>query len=427
MKVLVIGSGGREHALCAALARSGSTDEVVVTPGNPGMSDVARVVTGRSDNASLVAIAQAEAPDLVVVGPEAPLVDGAADALRAAGFSVFGPGAAAARLEGSKTYAKQFMARNGVPTAAFQTFTDLPSATAHLRTVGAPVVVKDDRLAVGKGVTVCDDVDQAVRAATEIVESGGPVVIEECLTGPELSVFVLLDGHTHAVLPVCRDHKRVGDGDVGPMTGGMGAIGPVALSPADLADLEATVVLPVVRGVQRENIDYRGVLFIGVMHTPNGFKVLEFNVRFGDPEAQVLMALLTSDVGRLLAAVATGQLSDADLGWAAGAASCIVLAAPGYPGEPARGVRISVPEELPADTQVLYAGVAGRGTADDPFVTAGGRVLNVVSVGRDLSAALRSAYSVVDSIDFPGAVMRRDIGQAAAARSDGAELTGPKR
>ncbi len=416
MKVLVIGSGGREHALCAALSRSELTEEVVVTPGNPGMSDVARVVPGRSDNASLVAVANAEDPDLVVVGPEAPLVDGVADDLRAAGFTVFGPSRSAARLEGSKTYAKQFMARNGVPTAAFQTFTGVGEATAYLNTVGAPIVVKDDRLAAGKGVTVCDDLEQAVRAAAEVIESGGAVVLEECLTGPELSVFVLLDGHTHAVLPVCRDHKRVGDGDVGPMTGGMGAIGPVGLSSHDLARLEETVVLPVVRGIQREGIDYRGVLFIGVMNTPSGFKVLEFNVRFGDPEAQVLMALLTADACELLDAVAHGRLDRVRLAWADGAAACIVMAAPGYPGEPARGVRLAVPEALPTDTRVLYAGVAGRGTVDDPFVSAGGRVLNVVSVGRDLTAALSSAYSVVDAIDFPGAVVRRDIGGSARSR-----------
>lgn len=415
MKVLVIGSGGREHALCAALARSRSVGEVVVTPGNPGMRDVARVVPGGSDNASLLSVANLERPDLVVVGPEAPLVAGVADELRSAGFAVFGPAGAAAQLEGSKTYAKQFMARNGVPTAAFQTFSDVAAAVAYLEAAGAPIVVKDDRLAAGKGVTVCDTLEQAVAAAKEVVESGGQVVLEERLSGPELSVFVLLDGQTHAVLPVCRDHKRVGDGDVGPMTGGMGAIGPVGLSAAALVELDEAVVLPVVRGVQREGIDYRGVLFIGVMHTPTGFRVLEFNVRFGDPEAQVLMALLASDAYQLLAAVANGGLDEAEVAWRDGAAACIVMAAPGYPAESARGVKLGVPKSLPADTQLLFAGVAGSGTASEPFVSAGGRVLNAVSVGQDLRDALASAYAVVDTIDFPGAVLRRDIGAAATS------------
>lgn len=411
MKVLVIGSGGREHALCLALARSDAVTEVVVTPGNPGMRSTARVVPGGSDNASLLAVARAERPDLVVVGPEDPLVAGVADELRDESFAVFGPDRAAARLEGSKRYAKEFMTRNGVPTAAFQTFSDLADATAYLSSVGAPIVVKDDRLAAGKGVTVCDTLDQALRAAQDVIESGGQVVLEERLIGPELSVFVLLDGHSHATLPVCRDHKRVGDGDVGPMTGGMGAVAPIELSPTALAELEETVVLPVMRGIQREGIDYRGVLFIGAMHTRTGFKVIEFNVRFGDPEAQVLMALLRMDAYQLLEAVANRRLSEIELAWRDGAAACIALAAPGYPGPPARGIELNVPADLPAGVHVLYAGVAGAGTDRDPFVSAGGRVLNVVAVGQDLRQALERAYSVVDAIDFPGAVLRRDIGR----------------
>lgn len=411
MKTLVIGSGGREHALCWALARAYRTTEVVVTPGNPGMAAVARVVPGGSDNASLLAVARSERPDLVVIGPEAPLVAGLADELRREGFSVFGPSAHAARLEGSKRLAKEFMARNDVPTAEFRSFDDVAKASAYLHEIGAPIVVKDDRLAAGKGVTVCRTVEAALEAVSNVIASGGEVVVEECLEGPEMSVLVLIDASGHATLPICRDYKRVGDGDIGPMTGGMGTVAPIEFDDDVVrAQLENTVVKRVLLGLERESIAYNGVLFIGVMHTASGFKVLEFNVRFGDPETQVLMPLLATDALELLTAVADDRLNTIKPVFSEGAAACVVMAAPGYPGEPQRGIPLRLPTELPRSVEIFCAGVASSGSPEAPLVSDGGRVLNVVARGRSLPQAVARAYEIVDEVDFPGAVLRRDIG-----------------
>lgn len=414
MKVLVIGSGGREHALCWALARSAGVGEVLVAPGNPGMADVARVVGGGGDNASLMAVARAERPNLVVVGPEAPLVAGLGDELRAAGFLVFGPDRRAAELEGSKRFAKEFMARNGVPTAKFATFSDLAAARDYLNEVGAPIVVKDDRLAAGKGVTVCDTFAEALAATSAVIGSGGQVVLEERLDGRELSLLVLIDAAgNHRTLPLARDHKRVGDGDVGPMTGGMGAVAPIVLSSAAQEELEDAVVGSVLAGLRREGIEYCGVLFIGVMHTASGFKVLEFNVRFGDPEAQVLLPLLATDALDVFTAVAEARLDLLRPVWREEFAACIVLAAPGYPGEVQRGIPIGLPTRLPGNVQIFHAGVA-QGAAAGELVSAGGRVVNVVARAPTLAEAVADAYAVVDEIDFPGAVIRRDIGTSSS-------------
>lgn len=411
MKSLVIGSGGREHALCWALARSYRTSEVVVTPGNPGMADVARVVPAASDNASLLAVARRERPDLIVIGPEAPLVAGLADELRREGLTVFGPNRHAARLEGSKRLAKEFMARNDVPTAAFRAFGDWDQASTYLREVGAPIVIKDDRLAAGKGVTVCHTLEAALEAAQRVIASGGEVVVEECLSGPELSVLVLIDASGRVTLPLCRDYKRVGDGDTGLMTGGMGAVAPIEFDDDVVrAQLENSVVSRVLLGLEREGIAYNGVLFIGVMHTDSGFKVLEFNVRFGDPETQVLMPLLATDALELLTAVAEDRLNTIKPVFRDGGAACVVMAAPGYPGEPLRGIPLSLPAELPRTAEIFCAGVAASGSREAPLVSDGGRVLNVVARGRNLPQAVATAYEITDLVGFPGAVMRRDIG-----------------
>ena len=407
MKVLVIGSGGREHALCWALDRSPSVDDVVVVPGNDGMDNAARVIGGAGDERGVRIVVEAERPDLVVIGPEAPLVAGWADALREGGHKVLGPGAEGARLEGSKRYAKEFMRRHGVPTAEFAAFGDLDDALAHLEKVGAPLVVKDSGLRAGKGVTVAATEDEA-RTAIEAIfqEPDAEVVLEERLEGPEISVIMLVDGETHVSLPPSRDHKRAYDGGKGPNTGGMGAVAPVPLSAEESEALASQVVAPVVRGLRADGIPYTGVLYVGVMRTPQGFKVLEFNCRFGDPETQALLPLLASDAGELFQAVTEDRLAEVDVRWSPGAAACVVMAAPGYPDSPQVGVPLGLPKKLPEGTLLFAAGVQGK-----PPVSKGGRVLNAVGLGTDVREAVRRAYTLVDAIDFPGALVRRDIGR----------------
>ena len=406
MKVLVVGSGGREHALCWALDRSPSVSDVVVVPGNDGMESSARVIGGAGDERGVRIVAEAEQPDLIVIGPEAPLVAGWADALRRDGFKVLGPGAEGARLEGSKRYAKEFMRRHGVPTADFAGFGDLDEALAHLERVGAPIVVKDSGLRAGKGVTVADTVEEA-RTAVEAIfqEPDAEVVLEERLEGPELSVILLVDANGHAALPPSRDHKRLLDGGRGPNTGGMGAVAPVPLPPEELAALERQVVEPVMRGIRAEGIPYTGVLYVGVMRTPQGFKVLEFNCRFGDPETQALMPLLETDAGELFQAVAEDRLAEVPLRFAPGAAACVVMAAPGYPDSPKVGIPVTLPRALPEGTLLFSAGLQGK-----PLASRGGRVVNAVGLGATVAEAVRRAYQLVDAVGFEGAVFRRDIG-----------------
>ncbi len=407
MKVMVIGSGGREHALCWALDRAGSVKDVVVVPGNDGMADAARVIGGAGDERGVRIVAEAEDPDLIVIGPEAPLVAGWADSLRGDGYKVLGPGADGARLEGSKRFAKEFMARHGVPTAGFAAFGDLEDALAHLGKVGAPLVVKDSGLRAGKGVTVAETAEDA-RTAIEAIfqEPDAEVVLEERLTGPEISVILLVDGESHVALPPSRDHKRAYDGGKGPNTGGMGAVAPVPLTSEQQAALDEQVVAPVMRGLRADGVPYSGVLYVGAMLTREGFKVLEFNCRFGDPETQALLPLLESDAGELFQAVTEDRLAEVDVRWSSGAAACVVMAAEGYPDSPLVGVPIGIPRRLPVHTLLFHAGTEGK-----PPVSKGGRVLNAVGVGGNVADAVKRAYSLVDAIDFPRALVRRDIGQ----------------
>ncbi len=406
MKVLVIGSGGREHALCWALDRSPSVSDVVVVPGNDGMENSARVIGGAGDERGVRIVADAERPDLIVIGPEAPLVAGWADALRRDGYKVLGPGAEGARLEGSKRFAKEFMHRHGVPTAGFAAFDDLDAALAHLERVGAPIVVKDSGLRAGKGVTVAETLDDA-RTAVEAIfqEPDAEVVLEERLSGPEISVILLVDANGHVALPPSRDHKRAYDGGRGPNTGGMGAVAPVPLSSEEQAELERQVVAPVMRGLRADGVPYAGVLYVGVMRTQQGFKVLEFNCRFGDPETQALMPLLASDAGELFQAVAEDRLSEVEVRIAPGAAACVVMAAPGYPDSPMTGVPVVLPRTLPEGTLLFSAGLSGK-----PHVSKGGRVVNAVGLGATVAEAVRRAYQLVDAVGFEGALVRRDIG-----------------
>jgi phosphoribosylamine--glycine ligase len=398
VKVVVVGTGGREHALAWALRQ--------------GAAEVAMLEAGGTVE-QLAEAVLSSAPELVVVGPEAPLVAGLADILRQSGVPVFGPSMAAARLEGSKAFAKAFMERWRVPTAKYAAFDELAPALDHLRQQPVPIVVKDSGLAAGKGVTVAKtraEAEAAVRAVFE-GRSAAQVILEDFLTGAELTVMLFVDESGYRLLPPARDHKRLRDGDLGPMTGGMGAVAPVTLTdPGLLGQIEDGIVKPVLRGVREEDMLYRGVLYVGLMLTPAGPKVLEFNVRFGDPEAQAVLPLLASNAPQLFLDVAQGRLAGAPVTWRNAHAACVVLAAPGYPEAPVRGVEVRLPGRLPHGVHVFAGGMV---PVDQPHVysTSGGRVLSVVAVGQDAAGARAAAYDVVASIEFPGAQYRTDIGK----------------
>ncbi|MCB9563549.1 MAG: phosphoribosylamine--glycine ligase [Kofleriaceae bacterium] len=416
MKILVIGGGGREHALVWRLARDGHA--VIAAPGNPGIEALAPchpVAVGDLDG--LVALASAEAVDLVVVGPEAPLVAGLADRLRAAGVPTFGPSASGARLEGSKVFSKQLFARHGIPTAAFEVCATVAEADAAIARLGGDVVVKADGLAAGKGVVVCSDPDQARAAARDMLEahrfgaSGDRLVIERKLPGREVSILALTDGVRLEVLAPAEDHKTIFDGDRGPNTGGMGTVSPAWVSDDVVARIRREVLEPTVRGLAAEGIDYRGVLYAGLMVGDDGTPwCLEYNCRFGDPETQPVLARLQGDLGALLAGAAAGAMPEGTLAWDPRAAVCVVLAAAGYPASPRTGDPIDGLDD-PAlagdDVVVFHAGTARR---DGRLVTAGGRVLGVTALGDGVEAARRRAYDAVARIRFDGMQLRRDIG-----------------
>jgi phosphoribosylamine--glycine ligase len=413
VRVLVIGGGGREHALCLALSRDPAVTTIVCAPGNPG---IAKLATTRPLT-DAVEIATAMQADLVVVGPEAPLVAGVADALRVAGFATFGPSAAAAQLEGSKAFAKQVMAAAGVPTATHWQASSPVQVAAILDTLDPPYVVKHDELAAGKGVIVTDD-----RQAAERHAAGHTVVIEEYLDGPEVSLFCLTDGDAVVPLLPAQDFKRVGDGDRGPNTGGMGAYAPLPWAPADLADdVVEQVVRPTIAEMARRGTPFAGLLYVGLALTAGGIRVVEFNVRFGDPETQAVLALLETPLAGLLLAVATGTLAaHPPLRWRPGAAVTVVLAAAGYPADPRLGDAITGLENAAgAGVDVLHAGTAySDGAVGDGLVTSGGRVLSVTAVGPSLAAARESAYSGLSAVAFDGAHYRSDIAERAASMAD---------
>jgi phosphoribosylamine--glycine ligase len=417
VRVAVVGGGGREHALAAALARSPGVERVFAVPGNAGTRAVAANVQGVDplDGAALAAWARAERVDLVVVGPEAPLVAGVADELAAAGLRVFGPGAAAARIEGSKAFAKEVMAAAGVPAARSAVFSDPGSAVAALGDFGPPWVVKADGLAAGKGVTVTDD-PAAARAAVEAAlvegvhgQAGARILLEEHLAGPEASLFAVSDGRAVLPLAPARDYKRVGDGDRGPNTGGMGAYSPLGdLSGAEVGEIRSSVLEPVVAELARRGAPYRGLLYAGLVLTADGPKVLEFNCRFGDPETQALLPRISGDLAGLLAAAAAGDLTRVQVGWDPRACVTVVLASGGYPGPYRSGLPIGGLEDAAACGAELYhAGTALDG--DGGVVTAGGRVLAVSALGADVPAARKLAYEAAARVRFDGVHYRRDI------------------
>ncbi|XVU25600.1 phosphoribosylamine--glycine ligase [Actinoplanes sp. CA-054009] len=409
MRVLLIGSGGREHALALGLAADPSVSFLAAAPGNPGIAQVAELHEVKAtDPAAVAALAVELAADLVVVGPEAPLVAGVADAVRAKGIACFGPSAAAAQLEGSKAFAKEVMVAAGVPTAGSYACTTAAEVAHALDEFGAPYVVKNDGLAAGKGVVVTEDREVAERHAADC----GTVVIEQYLSGPEVSLFVVTDGTAAVPLMPAQDFKRLADGDEGPNTGGMGAYAPLDWAPADLVDrvLRETVE-PTLAEMRRRGTPFSGLLYVGLALTPDGPKVIEFNARFGDPETQVVLALLETPLGGLLNAAATGTLGELPpLRWREGAAITVVVASKNYPATPRTGDVIEG-AEVPG---VIHAGTARRD--DGALISAGGRVLSVTAVGADLASARDAAYALVDGIRLDGAQYRTDIALGAVEK-----------
>jgi phosphoribosylamine---glycine ligase len=411
MNVLVIGSGGREHALCWKLADSALLGSLYCAPGNPGIAKVATCVDLNAENhEAIIAFCQQQNIALVVVGPEAPLVAGLADAIRAAGIRCFGPSAKAAQLEGSKAFTKALCLRHNIPTAAYQTFTDAVAAKSYARAQGAPIVVKYDGLAAGKGVVVAQTIAEAEQAIDAcLTKSGDSVVIEACLIGEEASFFALSDGQTVLPLVAAQDHKRVGEGDTGPNTGGMGAYSPAPVMTPEMIDATLErIIRPTVRAMAEEGMPYIGVLFAGLMITENGPELIEYNCRFGDPECQVLMMRLKSDLLPALLAACDGQLAHLDLRWRDKTALTVVMAAQGYPGTPRKGTVISGIDAAEATGATVFH--AGTAMQAGQLVANGGRVLNISASGATVAEAQRRAYAAVDAIDWPEGFCRRDIG-----------------
>lgn len=416
MNVLVLGSGGREHALAWAIAKSPRLDSLFVAPGNGGTATIAKnVPLDMNDADAVIGFARSENIDLVVVGPEAPLVAGVADAIRAAGIAVFGPGAQGARLEGSKSFSKEFMLAHGLPTARYKKCTSQDEAMDYLHEVGAPIVVKADGLAAGKGVVVAEDMEEAEEAvrdcfAGDFGEAGSVVVIEEMLEGPECSMLAFLSEGKALAMPCAQDHKHAFDGDLGPNTGGMGVYSPVPCVTPELEAAMQEIMQNAAAATAKEFDDaYTGVLYGGFMLTAEGPKLLEFNARFGDPETQVIMPRLESDALEAFYMVATGKLDALDLRWTDQVAVCVVLASDGYPGSYEKGkviLGIEEAEELDGVT-VFHAGTAFN--QDDELVTNGGRVLNVVALADTFEDARELAYEACDKINFEGKQYRHDI------------------
>ncbi|HEY4774304.1 MAG: phosphoribosylamine--glycine ligase [Candidatus Muproteobacteria bacterium RIFCSPHIGHO2_12_FULL_60_33] len=425
MKILIIGGGGREHALAWKIAQSPQAEKVFVAPGNAGSAREARcenVAIAAEDVDGLLRFAQQNKIDLSVVGPEVPLVLGVVDRFRAAGLRCFGPTQAAAQLEGSKAFTKDFLARHKIPTAAYGNFTDVAAAAAYIKKVGAPIVVKADGLAAGKGVIIAQTVDAAMAAVRDMLAgnafgaAGHRVVVEEFLTGEEASFIVMVDGEHVLPLATSQDHKRVGDGDTGPNTGGMGAYSPApVVTPAIHARVMREVIEPTVRGMRAEGHPYTGFLYAGLMIAADGTpKVLEFNCRFGDPETQPVMLRLKSDFIELIEAALDGRLDRAQTLWDSRAALGVVMAAGGYPGSYNKGdVITGLPEKPEADRKVFHAGTALKGK---DVVTSGGRVLCVTALGATVGAAQKHAYELVKKIHWSKAQYRQDIGYRAIAR-----------
>ncbi len=427
MKVLVVGSGGREHALAWKCAQSKNVTEVIVAPGNAGTAlepKLRNAAVGAEDIDGLLALARSESVELTIIGPEIPLVAGVVDRFREQGLPCFGPTAEAAQLEGSKAFTKEFLKRHDIPTAAYQSFTELEPALAYIREQGAPIVVKADGLAAGKGVIVATTVAAAKKAATDMLsagtfgDAGNRIVIEEFLEGEEASFIVMTDGKTILPLATSQDHKARDEGDTGPNTGGMGAYSPAPVVTAELEKrIMDEVIQPTLDGLAADGIEYLGFLYAGLMISSDGTpKVLEFNCRFGDPETQPIMARLNSDLVELCQAAIDGELADKSIDWDPRAALGVVMAAGGYPSNYRKGDRINgLPNVIGIEGKVFHAGTAMRG---DDVVTTGGRVLCVVGLGDTVAAARDAAYARVERISWDNVFFRRDIGHRAIAREE---------
>ncbi|EAU55378.1 phosphoribosylamine--glycine ligase [Mariprofundus ferrooxydans] len=424
MKVLVIGGGGREHALCWKLKRSPSVNEVVCAPGNPGIKRDARCVDiSVEDIDGLMKLAADEKPDLVVIGPEVPLVAGLGNRLRDEGFAVFGPDKAAANLEGSKSFSKRLMYEAGVPTARFEVHVDVNEAVDTIRSWGAPIVIKASGLAAGKGVIVARTEKEAIDAARDMLagnsfgDAGSQVIIEECLVGEEASCLFIVSGDTILPLASSQDHKALLDGDKGPNTGGMGAYSPAPCVTDEVADeVLETIARPIIAALKKKGAEFIGTLYAGVMLTDDGVKTLEFNVRFGDPECQPLMSRLKSDLGEVLLAAAERRLDGVQLEWEAGTALCVVVTSDGYPGNFDKGQVIGGLDDMEAAGALVFH--AGTAEKDGMIVNSGGRVLGVTAVAQSVSQAQRVVYTALEKLDWPGGFYRRDIGYRAVAREE---------
>lgn len=414
MKVLVIGSGGREHAICKTLLKSPQVDHIWCAPGNGGIAEIAECVNlAATDIDGVVAFSKQHKPDMVMVAPDDPLVLGMVDALESAGIRAFGPRKNAAIIEGSKSFAKDLMEKYGIPTAAYAVFEDVEQAIAYIRKNGAPIVVKADGLALGKGVTVAMTEDEAIAAVRDAIEggaygaAGARVVIEEYLTGPEVSVLAFVDGTTIQTMPSAQDHKRAFDHDEGPNTGGMGAFSPSRFYTKDIAKTcMETIFQPTVEAMVKEGRPFQGVLYFGLMLTEKGPRVIEYNARFGDPETQAVLSLLESDLYEIFGAVIDGRLGELDIRWSDDAACCVVMASGGYPKAYEKGKEIAGLGDV-TDSFVFHAGTAAQGGT---LVTNGGRVLGVTATAPTLDGAIAKAYADVKKISFAGAHYRTDIG-----------------
>ncbi len=420
MKVLVVGGGGREHALVWKLKQSPKVDKIYCAPGNAGISEIAECVNIKADNIdALLDFVKYNWIDLTVVGPEVPLTEGIVDAFVKEGRRIFGPGSSGARLEGSKMFSKDFMQKYGLPSAEYKTFTSYSQAEEYVRLKGAPIVIKADGLAAGKGVIVAETVNEALEALKLIMKdkafgaAGDRVVVEQCLKGEEASFMILTDGETVVPLVTSQDHKQIFDGDKGPNTGGMGAYSPAPIVTEDLSDeIMRSIIDPLMNGLKRENINYRGVIYVGVMVCDGKPYVLEFNVRFGDPEAQPILARLDSDLFELLKATAEGKLKDVRVSWKSDTSICVVLASEGYPGPYTKGKVIEGLDAFKNDDNVVVFH-AGTDLNNGEVVTSGGRVLGVTALGNSIKAAQDNVYEAVKKIRFEGMQYRKDIADKA--------------